>query len=113
MKPRAVSRGAPGEQGRDYFPWSIVGLIVGSLLTGRRGMLAALHLGRGPSKRSAPGARLHKARYAPSAIPWRVTCRGRYAITPLLDGTRGARCGEGRGKCGSGRVVFAVSTITN
>ena len=51
MKPRAVLRGAPGKQGRDYFPWSIVGLIVVSLLTGRRGMLAALHLGRGPNKR--------------------------------------------------------------
>jgi len=29
----------------------VVGLIVVSLLTGRRGMLAALHLGRGPNKR--------------------------------------------------------------
>ena len=40
-----------GRQGQDYFPWSILGLIVVSLLCGRRGMLAAFHLGRSLNKR--------------------------------------------------------------
>jgi hypothetical protein len=34
-----------GKQGQDYFLWSILGLIVASLLCKRRGMLAAFHLG--------------------------------------------------------------------
>jgi hypothetical protein len=40
-----------GKQGQDYFLWSILGLIVVSLLCGRRGMLAAFHLGRSLNKR--------------------------------------------------------------
>ena len=40
-----------GKQGQDYFLWSILGLIVMSLLCGRRGMLAAFHLGRSLNKR--------------------------------------------------------------
>jgi hypothetical protein len=40
-----------GKQGQDYFLWSILGLIVVSLLCGRRGMLAAFHLRRSLNKR--------------------------------------------------------------
>ena len=49
MKLRTVLQNVPdprGKQGQDYFLWSILGLIVVSLLCGRRGMLAAFHLGR-------------------------------------------------------------------
>ncbi len=35
-----------GRQGRDYRLWSILGLILVSMLCGRRGMKAAFHLGR-------------------------------------------------------------------
>ena len=35
-----------GRQGRDYRLWSILGLILVSILCGRRGMKAAFHLGR-------------------------------------------------------------------
>src|ERR1700704_5011019 len=54
MKLRTVLRNVPdprGKQGQDYVLWSILGLIVVSLLCGRRGMLAAFHLGRGLTKR--------------------------------------------------------------
>ena len=40
-----------GKQGRDYRLWSILGLIVVSLLCGRRGLRAAFFLGRGLSLR--------------------------------------------------------------
>ena len=54
MKLRTVLQNVPdhrGKQGQDYFLWSILGLIVVSLLYGRRGMLAAFHLGRSLNKR--------------------------------------------------------------
>ena len=54
MKLRTVLQNVPdprGKQGQDYFLWSILGLIVVSLLCGRRGMLAAFHLGRCLNKR--------------------------------------------------------------
>ena len=54
MKPRTVLRNVPdprGKQGQDYFPWSIPGLIVVSLLCGRRGCLEPFHLGRSLTKR--------------------------------------------------------------
>ncbi len=40
-----------GKQGRDYRLWSILGLIVVSILCGRRGMKAAFLLGRSLSRR--------------------------------------------------------------
>ena len=54
MKLRTMLQNVPdprGKQGQDYFLWSILGLIVVSLLCGRRGMLAAFHLGRSLNKR--------------------------------------------------------------
>lgn len=54
MKLRTMLQNVPdprGKQGQDYFLWSILGLIVVSLLCGRRGMLAAFHLGRCLNKR--------------------------------------------------------------
>jgi hypothetical protein len=48
VKLRTMLQNVPdprGKQGQDYFLWSILGLIVVSLLCGRRGMLAAFHLG--------------------------------------------------------------------
>ena len=49
MKLRAVLQNVPdprGKQRQDYPLWSILGLIVVSLLSGRRGMRAAFRLGR-------------------------------------------------------------------
>lgn len=49
MKLRSVLRNVPdprGKQGQDYFLWSILGLLVVSMLCGRRGCLAAFRLGR-------------------------------------------------------------------
>ena len=40
-----------GKQGQDYKLWSILSLIILSLLCGRRGMKAAFVLGRGLSRR--------------------------------------------------------------
>lgn len=40
-----------GKQGQDYKLWSILSLIILSLLCGRRGMMAAFVLGRGLSRR--------------------------------------------------------------
>ena len=54
MKRRAVLRNGPDpwrKPGQDYLSWSILGLIVASLLSGRRGMRAALRLGRSLSER--------------------------------------------------------------
>jgi hypothetical protein len=54
MNLRAVLRQAPdprGKQGQDYRPWSIPGLILVSLLCGRRGLRAAFFLRRGLNKR--------------------------------------------------------------
>ena len=54
MKLRAVLQNVPdprGKQGQDYLLWSILGLIVVSLLSGRRGMLAAFRLGRSLTER--------------------------------------------------------------
>jgi predicted transposase YbfD/YdcC len=46
-----------GKQGQDYALWSILSLIVVSLLCGRRGLMAAFRLGRGltPAQRRALG----------------------------------------------------------
>jgi hypothetical protein len=44
-----------GKQGQDYRLWSILSLIVVSLLCGRRGMKAAFLLGRGLTKRQQAG----------------------------------------------------------
>ena len=54
MNLRAVLQQIPdprGKQGQDYRLWSILSLIVVSLLCGRRGCLAAFHLGRSLTKR--------------------------------------------------------------
>ena len=54
MNLKSIFRQVPdprGMQGRDYRLWSILGLIVVSLLCGRRGMRAAFFLGRGLNKR--------------------------------------------------------------
>jgi hypothetical protein len=54
MNLKTVLRSVPdprGKQGQDYFLWSILSLIVVSLLCGRRGCLAAFHLGRSLTKR--------------------------------------------------------------
>lgn len=40
-----------GRQGRDYFLWSLLSLMVLSMMTGRRGMRAAFRLGRTLSRR--------------------------------------------------------------
>ncbi len=44
-----------GKQGQDYRLWSILALIIVSLLCGRRGMKAAFLLGRGLTKRQQAG----------------------------------------------------------
>jgi DDE_Tnp_1-associated/Transposase DDE domain len=54
MKLRTVLQSVPdprGKQGQDYFLWSILSLIVVSMLCGRRGCLAAFRLGRSLNKR--------------------------------------------------------------
>ena len=54
MNLKTVLRAVPdprGMQGRDYRLWSILGLIVVSMLCGRRGLRAAFFLGRGLNTR--------------------------------------------------------------
>jgi hypothetical protein len=54
MNLKGILRQVPdprGKQGRDYRLWSILGLIMISLLCGRRGMRAAFFLGRSLNKR--------------------------------------------------------------
>ena len=54
MNLRAVLQQIPdprGKQGQDYRLWSILSLIVVSLLCGRRGLRAAFFLGRNLNKR--------------------------------------------------------------
>ena len=54
MQLKTILRQVPdprGKQGQDYMLWSILSLIVVSLLCGRRGMKAAFLLGRSLSRR--------------------------------------------------------------
>ena len=54
MQVKTILRQVPdprGKQGQDYMLWSILSLIVVSLLCGRRGMKAAFLLGRSLSRR--------------------------------------------------------------
>jgi hypothetical protein len=58
MNLKSVLREVPdprGKQGRDYRLWSILGLIVVSMLCGRRGIRAAFFLGRRLNKRERRG----------------------------------------------------------